>query len=78
MMSVKIKLFKFLDYSPIINWMRFFKKTSGFNLRFHSSICVQELSINTESHDQSDRSHSQDLNVGLTQYTASVRPVKHP
>jgi len=38
---------------------------------------VQELRINTEFHGQIDRSHSQDLNVGLTHYTASVRPAKH-
>lgn len=38
---------------------------------------MQELRINTEFLGQIDRSHSQDLNVGLAQYTASVRPAKH-
>ena len=39
---------------------------------------MQELRINTQFHSECDRSHSQDLNVGLTQYTASVASVKLP
>jgi len=78
MMSIQIKFFKFLDYSGITNWMRFWKKTSGFNLRFHSGIFEQELRINRTFYGQSYRSPSQDSNMRLAQHTASVRPVKHP